>query len=588
MAGAGSGGNRHSQAAVARPPADDELIVLIGRLCDGVLSRADCTRLETLMHGSPQAIAIYCAALELNAALQWRWYKARQASHETPRSQMARQRRDAAPPALPAASRTVVTDGHRPMPKPRVAAASPLVERQKPRQPSGWAAWLGRIGAALDRPLRRIMLVFGALLTALVVGAAIEFVGSGSLGGWTFQPRREPGSVAYVTRLHDAAWAAPQGNGGSAALRRHTSLFPGQRFDLVRGLVEIAFDGGATTIVEGPATFEIVSLAAGRLSAGRLTATLRKTAANVPGTQARFAVETPTATVTDLGTSFGVAVGAAGETNVSVFDGLVELLPRMAGDAAPAGPPQPLRLAAGESAAVDPDRTAKRELGGKSIAFTRAIPEPEASAARPLPFTWDDQRSVPLLRDSFVGSGGLAGSTPASRGGVGNAAWLAPAAWQLDAAADGLAASSPGAVFLPFTPEPGHLYRLSVTIEIVDNSFGWASLGFATSADPRAPALAHVWKPGGAKSRAKHEPQQPQAPAGPSGGDRLRGIQSRTLILDTAGPRWRLFSLAGETLVGEQVYETPPSGISHVGVSVFQNTAAVLRGFSLAVVRLNR
>lgn len=551
---------------------DDELLVLIGRLCDGVLTRADCTRLESLMRESAHAIDVYCAALELNAALQWRWHKARRASREAA----------AAHPAEAAAPAKAVKAAPRvPTPAPRSAPAARVAKPLKQRQPSAWAAWLGQMGAALDRPLPRFLAIIGGLIAAVVIGGAIEFWATGSLGGWSLQPRRLPGSVACVTGLHNVAWATPEGGAEAEPLRQHASLFAGQRFDLVRGLAEITFDGGATTLIEGPATFEVVSLAAGRLYAGRLTATLDKTVAKAAGAGSRFAIETPTATVTDLGTSFGVAVGEAGETSVSVFDGLVELLPRLAGDAADAQPPRPLRLAAGESAGVATDRTARRDAGNKRIAFTRAIPRPEASDALPLPDAWDDQRAAALVRDSFAGSGGLAGTTPASRGGVGDVAWVAPGGWQFDAAAGGLAVSTPGAAFLPFSPEPGHLYRLSVTIEIVDGGFGWASLGFATSADPRQPTLLYAWRP----DAVAVDPAG-NADGGPTAAERLRGIQTRRLILDTTGPHWRLVSLAGDTLMGEQVYETPPAGISHVGVSVFPNTAAVVRGLSLESVRL--
>lgn len=549
MTAAGSSGDRGSRAAVALPPADDELLVLIGRLCDGVISRGDCTRLETLMRGSAQAIDVYCAAVELNAALQWRWHKPRRPRWE---------------PAV------------------RPAAAGQVTPPQ-PRQPSAWATWWDSVAVDLDRPLWRLLVIIHALLAAVFIGGLFDFWGAGPLRGWAFQPRRLPGSVACVTGLHDAAWEQPEGGAEAPPLRPYASLFAGQRFDLVRGLVEITFDGGATTLIEGPATFEVVSLAAGRLYAGRLTATLDKTVAKAAGAGSRFAIETPTATVTDLGTSFGVAVDAAGETSVRVFDGLVELLPRLAGDVAAA---KPLRLAAGESAGVAIDRTAKRDARGNRIAFTRAIPGFQAKRASSLPFAWDESKAVSVFRDSFGGAGGLAGSTPASRGGVGEAAWVAPGGWQLNAAADGLAASSPGAAWLPFTPEPGYRYRVSVTIEIVDGGFGWASLGFATSADPRQPRFPYPWKPGSGESPVMPQPQQPQAVGGPTSGDRLRGIQTRTLILDTTGPAWRLFSLAGETLVGERVYETPPVGISHVGVSVFPNTAAVLRGFTLESVRV--
>ena len=89
-------------------------------------------------------------------------------------------------------------------------------------------------------------------------------------------------------------------------------------------------------------------------------------------------------------------------------------------------------------------------------------------------------------------------------------------------------------------------------------------------------------------SPAKPPDREPQTAAGPTSGDRLRGIQTRTPILDTSGPQWRLVSLAGETLVGERVFASPPAGISHVAVSISPNTAAVVRGFSLQRVRIDR
>jgi len=264
--------------------------------------------------------------------------------------------------------------------------------------------------------------------------------------------------------------------------------------------------------------------------------------------------------------------------------GLVELLPRLAGDARATELPQPLRLAAGESAGVTIDRAARRDAGTKRIAFTRAIPGPRATSAAPsLPFAWDDQRAVTLVRYSFAGAGGLTGSTPAFRGGVGDVAWVAPADWQLDAAADGLTVSTPGAAFLPFLPEPGHRYRLAVTIEILDGGFGWVSLGFSDSADPRQPTLPYAWRPDAVPTDSAGT-----ARGGPTAADRLHGIQTRQLILDTTGPQWRLFSLAGDRLVGEQAFEPSATSISQMAVSVFPNTTAVLRGFSLQAVPRTR
>jgi hypothetical protein len=80
----------------------------------------------------------------------------------------------------------------------------------------------------------------------------------------------------------------------------------------------------------------------------------------------------------------------------------------------------------------------------------------------------------------------------------------------------------------------------------------------------------------------------PAARGGPTAADRLHGIQTRQLILDTTGPQWRLFSLAGDRLVGEQAFEPSATDISQVAVSVFPNTTAVLRGFSLQAVPRTR
>jgi len=547
--------------AISLADPDSELLRTICRVCDGQATRADMDRLEQRL-ADPAAVTLYLAIRELDATLIWknRW------------------RRPWQPPQLAAAA--AGSQSKRPTCVDRLESAFDRVATVVGTSLLSLGHRLGsRAGIAVLLTLTVGLGLAAAWQAGLVAEPALRLIKT----VFERQPPRLPGSVACVTALHAATWASNDDAAQPAEPpTRFASLFPGQWFDLEAGLVEISFDGGAVALVEGPTRFRIAAAGACRLEQGRLTATLDKAAARAAGAQARFAVETPTATVTDLGTSFGVAVGAAGETDVSVFDGLVELLPRLAGAATTTG--QPLRLAAGESAGVAPDRTAKRDAGKKRIAFTRTIPgEAARQPASSLPVAWDESQAVAVFYDPFAGAGGLAGSTPAARGGVGEAAWLAPVGWQLDAAAGGLAAASAGAALLPFTPQPGHRYRLAVTIEILDGGFGWASLGFADSADPRQPTLSYAWRPDTVPAESAATARR-----GPTAADRLHGIQTRQIILDTTGQQWRLFSLADDRLVGEQAFEPSATTISQVAVSVFPNTTAVLRGFSLQAVQRTR
>jgi hypothetical protein len=119
----------------------------------------------------------------------------------------------------------------------------------------------------------------------------------------------------------------------------HTVVYLGRRvaagdtFALASGLVEITYDTGARVVVQGPATYQVDSPRGGFLSVGKLTARVEKKAANSqdsnlqspPPNSPLFAVRTPTAVVTDLGTEFGVEVSESGETCSHVFRGSVQL-----------------------------------------------------------------------------------------------------------------------------------------------------------------------------------------------------------------------------------------------------------------------
>ncbi|MEM9280223.1 MAG: FecR domain-containing protein [Verrucomicrobiota bacterium] len=139
-----------------------------------------------------------------------------------------------------------------------------------------------------------------------------------------------------TTRQNPAPTSGPgavvQSTNRNSGLSNGQSFQPGERFELQRGRAVLRFASGAKFSVESPAAFTVTGPNGATLDSGR--ATLR-----VPGKIKGFTLVTPTETVVDLGTAFGVEVASNGETSVAVFEGEVELR----------GAPEPQRLYAGQS-----------------------------------------------------------------------------------------------------------------------------------------------------------------------------------------------------------------------------------------------
>jgi hypothetical protein len=148
----------------------------------------------------------------------------------------------------------------------------------------------------------------------------------------------EPGldhGVAVLTRAIDAQWTDRQ-------LRQGDSLAPG-RWKLAAGTAELEFYSGASVILEAPAELEIESENGGVLHAGKLRA-------EVPVHAHGFTIATKDVELVDLGTSFGMEVGADTGTAVHVFDGKVELYELSGGQR----PGQGVELAAGQNRRYGP------------------------------------------------------------------------------------------------------------------------------------------------------------------------------------------------------------------------------------------
>jgi len=157
---------------------------------------------------------------------------------------------------------------------------------------------------------RQRMLVsgIGALAAVLVIVILVRFLNPRPQS----QAPVAPPIVAEIIQSLDAQW----GDFG-------ISTVPGTRLtastmQLKRGLVQITFESGAKVILQAPCKIKPENANQIFLLSGNLTAV-------VPDKAIGFTVRTPTATMVDYGTEFGVMTNASGETEVHVFKGEVEL-----------------------------------------------------------------------------------------------------------------------------------------------------------------------------------------------------------------------------------------------------------------------
>ena len=124
-------------------------------------------------------------------------------------------------------------------------------------------------------------------------------------------PADPPDPFVTLTHIDDPVWERKSVEGdrlGNEIIR------------LFAGSVELTFDSGAVVTVDGPIEFRPLSTGQLELRRGRLLA-------NVPQKAIGFTVSTPTSKIVDLGTEFEVAVNEAGESDVQVLKGEVEVAP---------------------------------------------------------------------------------------------------------------------------------------------------------------------------------------------------------------------------------------------------------------------
>jgi hypothetical protein len=162
-----------------------------------------------------------------------------------------------------------------------------------------------------------------------------------------------------LTATHECVWS---NEGPSRDARQQFRV--GDLLELESGQAELEFADGAEVVLAGPARVRIDS-------AGSCTLELGEAMAELPARAGGFTVHTPTAAIVDLGTSFAVAVDAAGVTEVHVFKGQVAVQPAGDDDEGDAG--QMRRLSAGAALQIDDSRMF-REIDCEPARFVRRTP----------------------------------------------------------------------------------------------------------------------------------------------------------------------------------------------------------------------
>ncbi|MBN1394305.1 MAG: NPCBM/NEW2 domain-containing protein [Pirellulales bacterium] len=278
-----------SSASINLPPADDELARLVESYCDGAISSGERDRLELLLSGGRDAKLFFVAYLDLHAQMQWLTRGEKQEMENI-------EAMDAQPVVL---------------------SPSPLFSSLTPSFVGG------PVFSYMVATVVLCLMLLGAWAYKITRESGPSYVydsrGSTSSG---LSDRQQMVFVGRITGMRDCRWADPDTRtiiGASVPLSR--------KYALASGLMEITYAGGAKVIIEGPCAYKVESSAGGFLARGKLTARIAQqgTAALAAGAkpQAVFSIWTPTALVTDLGTEFGVEVGANGDTTSYVFEGKV-------------------------------------------------------------------------------------------------------------------------------------------------------------------------------------------------------------------------------------------------------------------------
>jgi hypothetical protein len=266
---------------------------LVTAKLDGAAAPVEQTELKSLLLEDPALRRLYVEYIQDTASLRWSFAHTTVPLHEDP-----------------AAMEIGDSD----------CLTHELIDKPSPRRALGrWglsltiaaAALIGAGAYLLNVTSRNDAPAMNRLAVDSIEPAAPTLADAPTLQPSPAKPVRST-SVATLTRTIAAVWE--NGHEPQELARLHV----GQALSLRSGQIEMIFDAGVEVVVNGPARFEVRSAESIFSSRGAISVRV--------GVEGKgFTIHTPCARVIDLGTEFGVAVNDAGETEVAVFSGIVDL-----------------------------------------------------------------------------------------------------------------------------------------------------------------------------------------------------------------------------------------------------------------------
>lgn len=204
-----------------------------------------------------------------------------------------------------------------------------------------------------------------SLWKPLAIAAALALAGVILWSPWGEPSHMKPGApVASLTR---SVAASLELFGGASEFATGSAVRTGS-YQLDEGLVQITFGSGVEVVIEAPASFEIHNPEFMVIHEGRL-------AAQVPPEGIGFTIETPSAEVVDYGTEFAIEVGRDGASEVHVFQGEVEVQPRVEQS-------EPVRLLTNAATRVERESSVPMGIEVDESRFLRSLDEPVLKHAR--------------------------------------------------------------------------------------------------------------------------------------------------------------------------------------------------------------
>ena len=376
---------------------------------DGVASEAEVARLNELLATRPEIVAAFAEAAQFDYLLETFW----QDEHESQQANAVLERLRLSDPASAAADIVPRTQSRESAPKALHSSSSRLT------------GWRGPIAEFAREPLAMaillLVMISGAVLYWRLSQPAPQPIATQQPVSPDVPPQdiqRGNGDsraaqiqtqfVARLTRSVNAAWDLREPPADGAQLRL------GQQLALRSGLAEIAFDTGATVILEGPAELELGSprKEGAEKSAGNSCALrIGKLVARVQGQARGFTVDTPTMTIEDLGTEFAVSVTSVNNpprdalpvppsvsTEVHVLRGVVKVTPQPAARApvgeTPVADPESQILRTGQAVSNPPVGAATQIARAQPEIFVRELPVKAPAAKRTSPLKAGDILAV--------------------------------------------------------------------------------------------------------------------------------------------------------------------------------------------------